>query len=359
MAPPHSTFVLDTDGHVVEPDEMWREYLPRRLWPAAPRWVTDNEGRTRRLIGGRLQPFIPFPERQHYHGDTTKGVSDPAARVAEMGAHGISLSTVTPSAGLHFGAIPETDVQAALCRAYNDWVAEFCAYDADSLQWVAVVPQSDICALVEEADRALNELGAKGVVLRPNPIGGRTFDNPAFDPLWELLEGTDRPLLVHEATTMNVPEAGTDRFTNYLYLHVVSQPHEHQMACLALVCGGVFERHARLRVAFTEKGAGWVPYWLERMDQHVRYWGHASRPLPELPSHYFLRQCFVSPFADEAMLPQVIECIGDANLVFSSDYPFPYTTSTRIADALLTRDDLSSASKARIAGGNGRRLFGL
>jgi len=131
------------------------------------------------------------------------------------------------------------------------------------------------------------------------------------------------------------------------------------MACLALTCGGVLERHPSLRVAFFETGAGWVPYWLERMDQHVRYWGHASRALQDLPSASFLRQCFVSPFADESLLPQVINSIGDRNLVFTSDYPFPYTTTKRIADALLTRTDLPSGSIERIAAENARRLFGL
>ena len=70
--------LFDADGHVVEPDDMWREYLPKRLWPAAPRWVLDNEGRTRRLIGARLQPHVPFPPGKHYFGDTDASVSDAA-----------------------------------------------------------------------------------------------------------------------------------------------------------------------------------------------------------------------------------------------------------------------------------------
>jgi predicted TIM-barrel fold metal-dependent hydrolase len=349
--------VIDADGHVVEPDHIWREHLPRRLWPAAPRWVTDNEGRKRRLIGGRLQPYVPFPPGKHYDGDITAASFDPHARMAAFARHGIRAAVTTPSAGLFFAAVPETDVQAALCRAYNDWIAAFCSAE-QSLYWMAVVPQGDVCALVEEAERALGR-GASGVLLRPNPIAGRNLDDPAFDPLWDLLATADRPLLLHEATTMNVPEAGLDRFSNYLYLHAITQPHEHQMACTALICGGVLERHPGLRVAFFETGAGWVPYWLERLDQHLRYWGHASLPLPLRPSDYFTRQCFVSPFADEAMLPQVIERLGNRNLVFTSDFPMPYTTTERIADALLQRPDIDDDSKARIGNRNAQALYGL
>ena len=349
--------VIDADGHVVEPDSIWREHLPRRLWPAAPRWVEDSEGRKRRLIGGRLQPYIPFPPGKHYDGDIDAASFDPRARVAVFARHGIRAGVITPSAGQHFAAVPEIDGQAALCRAYNDWIHAFCEADK-SLHWMAAVPQGDICALAEEAERALGR-GAAGVLMKPNPIGGRNLDDPAFDPLWDLLTGADRPLLLHESTTMNVPQSGLDRFSNYLYLHAVTQPHEHQMACTALICGGVLERHPDLRVAFFETGAGWVPYWLERLDQHARYWGHASRPLAMRPSEYFLRQCFVSPFADEAMLPQVIQRLGNRNLVFSSDFPMPYTNTERIADALLARTDIDEESKTLIGEQNAQALYGF
>jgi predicted TIM-barrel fold metal-dependent hydrolase len=196
-------------------------------------------------------------------------------------------------------------------------------------------------------------------MMRPNPIGGHTFDDPALDPLWDVFEELDLGVGIHEATTMNVPEAGTDRYTNYLFLHVISHPHEHQMACLSLLCGGVLQRHPLLRVAFLESGCGWVPYWLERMDQHLRYWGHASMKLPLTPKEYFTRQCFVSPFADETTLPDVIRRIGADSLIFTSDYPYPYTTTPRTTDALRQRHDVTSDEKPLILRGNASRLYAL
>jgi predicted TIM-barrel fold metal-dependent hydrolase len=203
------------------------------------------------------------------------------------------------------------------------------------------------------------ELGFRGVFLRPNPIAGRTFDHPALDPLWSTLEELDVPVGVHEATTMNVPEAGTDRYDNYLFLHVISHPHEHQMAMLSLICGGVLERHPRLRLAFLESGCGWVPYWLERMDQHVRYWGGASRPLALSPSEYFARQCFVSPVADESVLPDVIGRLGVSNLLYTTDYPYPYTTTPRIPDALRGRHDIAADAMKPILRDNATRFYKL
>jgi uncharacterized protein len=217
----------------------------------------------------------------------------------------------------------------------------------------------DVSASIAEARRAVTQLGFRGVMMRPNPVAGRTLDNPAFDPLWSVLEELDVPVNLHEATTMNVQQAGTDRYDNYMFLHVISHPHEHQMACLSLICGGVLERHPGLRVSFLEAGCGWVPYWLERMDQHIRYWGSASAPLPLSPSEYFRRQCFVSPVADEQTLPDVAHRVGAKSLIFTSDYPYPYTTTPRIADAVLDRQDLDDGLVAALVRDNAARLYGL
>jgi len=349
---------IDADGHVIEPEGMWSSYLAAEWIPLAPRWVTDTQGRTRRLIGGRVQPHIPFPQKE-YTAHPVPGASDPKSRLEEMDQHGIAVSVIYPSAALHFASIPELDVVVALSRAYNDWLADFCATDPERLIGIAALPQCDIPASMAEARRAVVGLGFRGVFLRPNPIAGRTLDHPAFDPLWSTLEDLDVPVGIHEATTMNVPEAGTDRYDNYLFLHVISHPHEHQMAMLSLICGGVLERHPALRVAFLEAGCGWVPYWLERMEQHVRYWGGASMPLALSPTEYFARQCFVSPFADEAILPDVIARLGTTNLIYTTDYPYPYTSTPRIPDALRHRDDLALDAKQQILRDNARAFYRL
>lgn len=349
---------IDADGHVVEPEEMWSSYLSAELLPLAPRWVTDTQGRTRRLIGGRVQPHIPFPQTE-YASHPVLGAADPKSRLEEMDQHGIEVSVIYPSAALHFASIPEPDVVIALTRAYNDWLADFCATDPSRLIGIAALPQCDIPASIAEARRGVEKLGFRGVFLRPNPIAGRTFDNPAFDPLWSTLEGLDVPVGVHEATTMNVPEAGTDRYDNYMFLHVISHPHEHQMAMLSLICGGVLERHPRLRFAFLESGCGWVPYWLERMEQHVAYWGGASMALALSPSEYFARQCYVSPFADESVLPDVIARIGASKLIYTSDYPYPYTSTPRFPDALRNRDDVATDAMKQILRDNAIGFYRL
>jgi len=347
--------VIDADGHILEPAEGWERYLPARYREHAPRWVVDSQGRPRRMIGSRMQPPFPMPR---YDTEPVPGASDPRARLADMDADGISIGVIYPSAALHFAALDDAHVVDALCRAYNDWISEFCSTDPGRLKAAAVVPQLDIPMAIAETRRAVSELGLASVMLRPNPIGGRTLDNPAFDPLWSLLEELDVPLVLHEATTMNVPQAGLDRYDNYLYLHAITHPHEHQMACLSLICGQVLQRHPRLRVAFVESGCGWVPYWLERMEQHIDYWGHASLPLALRPTEFWQRQCFVSPFADETTVPAFVELLGADTLVYTTDYPYPYPGRDQMVSAMRDRGDVAHTAKQKILRDNALRLYG-
>jgi predicted TIM-barrel fold metal-dependent hydrolase len=131
------------------------------------------------------------------------------------------------------------------------------------------------------------------------------------------------------------------------------------MALLSLICGGVLERHPGLRVLIVEAGLAWVPYWLERMDHHVKKWGFASLPLSLAPSEVFRRQCFVSADAEETLLPFVIQAIGDDNLCFSTDYPHPDHDFHGVVAELASREDVPEPSKRKILRDNAVRLFGL
>ena len=215
--------VVDSDGHVLEPESMWPRYLEECFHGMAPRLVADSQGRLRTLLEGRMQPYIPRnpnpgPSRRR------KGGSDALARLEDMDDEGMDASVMFPTAGLHFAAVQDPEVASALCRAYNDWLYDFAKTDPKRLITVAVVPQADVYEAMKETRRAVGELGAKGVMWRPNPVGGRNLHEPYFDPMWSLLEELDVPLCLHEGTTQNVPQSGLDRYDNFLFRHVVSHP---------------------------------------------------------------------------------------------------------------------------------------
>lgn len=347
--------VVDADGHVQEPPEAW-DRLDVRYRPLAPRHLIDDQGRYRQFVGGELRPYIPAPPDGW---DIPAGGHDPKARLQDMDQQGIDRAILFPTLGLMFAGLERTDVQIALCRAYNDWLSGYCSADRERLVGTALLPQHDVAESVAEARRAVEELGFRSVMLRPNPVRGRTLGNPIWGPLWSLLEDLDVPLCVHEGTTQDLPQSGHDRFDNFAMRHVCSHPHEQQLACVELILGGTLERHPGLRVAFLESGCGWLPHWLERCDEHLTSWGHATAPLPLSATEYFLRQCFISVDPGERTIETVARLVADDVLLFASDYPHPDAGSGDVVGRIADRDRLSDESIEKILYRNAERCFGL
>ena len=167
-------------------------------------------------------------------------------------------------------------------------------------------------------------------------------------------------VLFHEGYGVaNIPRIGVERVNNTMQGHMVSHPFEHMMAVLLLITGGVMERFPRLHFGFMESGASWAPFWLNRMDDHAKMFAKDHQQLPEKPSYYFKRQCFLGIDAEDPLLPTLIESgLGD-NLLFTSDFPHFDAPFPGTVDVFLDRSDISEKVKKSILFDNGTRLFGL
>jgi predicted TIM-barrel fold metal-dependent hydrolase len=112
-------------------------------------------------------------------------------------------------------------------------------------------------------------------------------------------------------------------------------------------------------VVHVEADAGWLPYWLQRMEQHWDFSGNAEHPqLRERPSAYFRRNFLVAARGDEPTLPSVVGLAGDDNLAFNTDYPHPDGTFPWGIERLLEQP-IPQASKRKILWDNAARVFGL
>ena len=131
------------------------------------------------------------------------------------------------------------------------------------------------------------------------------------------------------------------------------------MAFLALVEGGVLERHPGLRVAFLEAGCGWLPYWLWRLDDglHQLAW-EVKQNVRLPPSEYFRRQCFVGCEAGEPYLSRVIDFIGEDNILFGSDYPHVDHTPESLPE-LRRATGVTAPVMEKILHDNPRRFYGM
>lgn len=350
---PASCRVVDADAHFIEPLGLWPEYLEPAFRSMAPRYVVTTGGQKSTVIGD----YLFRSNLSSYKVEDT-----PGARLQAMDEEGIHSAVIYPTMGLHFGALERIDAAAAFCRAYNNWARDYCRADPLRLFAPAVVPQQDLFETLREARRGVEELGLTGIVMRPNPIRKRNLDDPVWEPLWSLLEALDAPLVLHEGTSFHpgVPSMGVDRFDSYLYQHAISHPFEHMIALLSLICGGVLERHPKLRVIQVEAGCGWVPYWLERLDHHTTPWHlRGEAPLKMRPSEYFKRQCLVSADPEENILALVVGALGDDNIAFSTDYPHSDHQFKGMVAKCKARPELSEQTKAKILGANAVRFFRL
>ena len=141
--------------------------------------------------------------------------------------------------------------------------------------------------------------------------------------------------------------------------HTVCHPGEQMLAAVSFCGGGILERHPRLRVAFLEGNASWVPFLLWRMDEHYEWLGDVfARDLSREPSEYFKRQCFVSVECDEEPIAAVFDQMGVANIVFSTDFPHPDCKYPG-AVARFLELPLPDAAKRAILWDNCARYYGL
>jgi predicted TIM-barrel fold metal-dependent hydrolase len=220
----------------------------------------------------------------------------------------------------------------------------------------------DVAAAVDEARRAVTELGFKAVFLRPNPPRrGVYWHDATFDPLWAAIQALDVAVGFHEGVAAAMPTVGDDRFEprNFALRHACSHSMEQMLAVEAMTLGGVLARFPRLRVAFLEGNGSWLPFWLWRLDEHWENPGRYENPALALkPSEYFRRQCWVSVECDEWPARHAVDACGPDVFVFSTDYPH-YDTKYPDATARFLELPLDATSRRKILWDNCARLYGF
>lgn len=364
--------VADSDMHVIEPPDLWLRYIDPRFKARAPVGLTEvPRDLAIEWEGKRIPNSTPLSRRmlrvtqtaqadRYAHGEA-RGY-DASSQLDAMDREGIDVAVLFPSRGLFALAVDGMDpaLAAAIARAYNDWLADFCGEDPARLSGAAMLAPHDVDAAVREARRAVSELGFKATFMRPNPINGRYWHHPGYDPLWEELERLDVPIGFHEGGSGEIPYISQtgDRFDKGIMGHVASHSLEMMQACISMCMGGVLERFPRLRVAFLEGNCGWAPWLLWRMDEHIEWRGAVEAPELRLkPSEYFRRQCFVSIECDETPGVPAAEALPD-NVVFSTDYPHGDSKYPRATEHFL-KLPLQETTARKILWDNWKRLYAI
>src|SRR5438093_316854 len=273
-----ATRVVDSDAHVIEGQELMAELLAR--FPDQIRMARPDEEGAALVIEGRRYPNASGPGAGCHakHGlCLDRGASPFTAEgvMRDADREGIDAMVFFPSAALGHPAFTDLAFAAECARLYNRWLAGYCGQFPRRMFGVGLVPIEDVATSIRIM-REARELGLVAIMV-PAVLRTRNLDHRDLEPFYAAAEELEMPLGIHGAPGIHLPPLGAERFDNYLQVHVVSFPFDMMVGTTALVLGGVFERHPRLRVALLESGVGWVPYFFDRLDEHVERLGAPVR----------------------------------------------------------------------------------
>jgi predicted TIM-barrel fold metal-dependent hydrolase len=294
------------------------------------------------------------------------GGHDPVARLVDMDAEGIDVAVLYPTAMLTW--IEEADIFGAACRAYNNWLHDYCAAAPERLFPVALVPLQDADAAITEMRRAVADLGAKAVMIRPaSYLDGRKLNDPVYDRFWAAAAALDCPIGVHPSPhgdmanscrLLGLADGVVDPTQGLALRQGLTNAFDLQMAVAYFVLGGICERHPGLRVAFLEGTGGWIVPMLQRFDHQFEIFGSSDQTM--LPSEVFARQCMISFDPDEVALAFTAEHLGAEKLLWASDYPHPDAKIPGVVEELMEAvKSLPDESQRQIVGATARSFYRL
>lgn len=356
--------IIDADCHVFEPADLWLNYLEpqfKQFAPSPPDMKIKGE-KIYHKIPDKIHQFIVSKVAEHHPTSAYANGFDPESHLMAMGQMQTDIAFLYPSLGLWVLTIDSMSPQVAgaLTRAYNNWLLDFCSYNPAMLQGVGAINLHAPEEMIPELHR-IAKFGWKAVFIYPNPVKGRLLSDPAYESFWTECEQLGIAVGLHECGSHGrLPTTGADRFNTQFAMHACSHPMEQMMALLALIEGGVLERHPQLKFGFLESGCSWLLYWLWRLDEEYEklHW-EVKDNVKIKPSEYFHRQCFVSIEPSEACLPEVVEYIGTDNLIFGSDYPHWDHSRDIVKSIMALEDSLSKATVQKIVWDNPCRFYGL
>jgi len=372
---PNAEFVVDCDSHVMEPPDLWETYLEPRFRDRAIRITVDpadglevlsidNRPLLKGILAGLGGANLPrqslfVPGRLKYMDGCPAASYRPDERIRLLDEWGVTAGVLFPTVGILWD-VEDNELATAYARAYNNWIRDFSAGAPGRAIPIAHLALQDPGAALEELRRCL-KLGFKGVFLAPEPITGRRFSHPDFDPIWRECEEAGVPLCLHVIVRFNRAPGLLGNFYQpgdfrAVYGFALGGFAQIVPAAMTMVADGLFDRFPRLKVLCVEAGCGWAPYIMDRMDEKYEHlgWTHPTRMKP---SDYFRRNIWVVAEPEERTIATVMDLMGEDRVLWGSDYP--HIDSTLEAPRLIRESaaPLSEARRRKLMGENARGVF--
>ncbi len=362
--------VFDSDMHIMEPVDLWERYIAPEFRSMAPRGTVSENVRDLGIIlpahestalptRGTLFKGRNYERNQKLYRDHAARGWSADVQLEAMAVEGIDVAVMFPSRGLNVLTQHNLEPRygAAIARAYNDWLFDFCQRDNQRMLGAGMISVYDVNDAVAETHRVVADMGFKAVFLRSNIVNGKTWHDSYYDPLWDTLERLDIPLGFHEASASRTRQTADWFEPNFGLRRIYAQPFEQMLGLGSFLSGGVFERHPKLQVAFLEANCSWLPWLLWRMDESYELEADVFMPwLTKAPSEYFKDHCIASVEPDETPARYTIDALGSDQLVYSTDYPHGDSRYPRATESFLELP-FSDEDKRKILWDNCARFY--
>jgi uncharacterized protein len=327
--------VVSADSHVMEPPDLWVERLDRKLRDRAPKVVALPNKPGAYFVADGLDPtpvsagFAAGKSgealREHMqHGYEAARPSgwDPAERIKDQEIDGVEAEVLYATLGLFLFGLDDAELQTASIKVYNDWLAEYCAYNPKRLYGMGLLPLDDIDASLKELER-VHKMGMRGALIWGAPPVSKPYTSSMYDRLWQAASELRMPLGLHVFTGRS---KDTELKLDNVCVRYTFLIHEIQRTFASLIFGGVLDRFPNLRLVSAENDTGWLPHFMYRIDHAYEKYGKMdAKTLPMKPSEYLRRQVWAT-FQDDPIGPMTHQVFGADNYMWGSDFPHADST---------------------------------
>ncbi len=333
--------LVSVDDHVCEPPDMWDQHLAAKWKDRAPRLVHKADGTDVWVFEGAQIPNIGLnavagrPPEEYGMEPTAlaqlrEGCYDVHARIDDMNVNGVlgslCFASVPGWVGELFGKQDDKDLARAMTQAYNDWhVDEWCGAHPGRFIPLALPMLWDPELMAQEVRRMARK-GCHAMTFPDTPggLGRPSLHDPAWEPFWRACdeEGTIVCIHIGSGTGMSLEDPRAP-----IEIMIANTPISLYNCATELVFSRFLRRYPNLKIALSEGGTGWVPYFLERIDyvfQHHHRWTQHDFG-GKKPSDVF-REHIVTCFIDDAVGVRNRDLIGMGNITWECDYPHSDTT---------------------------------
>jgi predicted TIM-barrel fold metal-dependent hydrolase len=333
--------LVSVDDHVVEPPDLFEGHLASRWHDIAPRVERRADGSDVWIYDGNEIPNIGLnavagrPPEEYGMEPTSfdelrDGTWDIGLRLRDMDANGVIGSMCFPSfpnlCGQLFARSTDLDAGLAVLQAYNDWhIEDWCGAAPDRFIPLMIPPIWDAQLMADEVHRCAAK-GCHAVSFSENPSKLKlpSFHDTHWDPFWQACVDTDTIVCLHIGSSSRLVITAPDAPVDVL---ITLQPINIVQAAADLMWSPVLRKFPDLRVALSEGGIGWVPYFCDRLDWiYTRHRAWTGQDFgDQLPSEVF-RERITLCFIDDPAGVEQLERIGVDQVCWEGDYPHSDST---------------------------------